>query len=161
MDEKKDEIDYDDIHMILTYGKYLVIPSRFARHPKIGLNGSIVLQQIHFWMCVNYAKEHNLPNSLHYHSGRVWVYNSVKDWQKYNFPFWSVSTITRTLKQLEELGVVLSTSIYRFTPKTHPGDRTKWYTIDYNNLGNLFDKSEFSFAENRPEELQSFIFNDE
>jgi DnaD/phage-associated family protein len=61
----------------------------------------------------------------HIIEGKSWVYNTYEDWQK-QFPFWSVTTIRRTLKGLEKQGLLLTDnfSVMAF-------DRTKWYTIDY------------------------------
>ena len=57
---------------------------------KIGLNEAIILQQIHYW----------LVSSQHEKEGRKWVYNTYKEWQL-QMPFWSESTIKRTIKSLE------------------------------------------------------------
>lgn len=44
----------------------------------IGLNEAIVLQQVHFWMCVNWENEKDKSGyQTHLHDGRWWVYNAV------------------------------------------------------------------------------------
>ncbi|MDQ0221345.1 replication protein [Peribacillus cavernae] len=85
---------------------------------KIGLNEAIVLQQIHYW----------LSSSSHVIEGRRWVYNTYKDWNK-QLPFWSESTIKRTIMALEDLGYLISANFNRSKM-----DKTKWYTIDYEKL---------------------------
>ncbi|KHF28398.1 hypothetical protein LR68_02793 [Anoxybacillus sp. BCO1] len=58
---------------------------------RLGLNESIFLQQLHYW----------LGKSTHTYDGHVWVYNTYEGWQK-QFPFWSESTIRRTIVRLEK-----------------------------------------------------------
>lgn len=82
----------------------------------IGLNESIVVQQMVYW----------LKRSTHIHDGQRWIYNTYAQWQN-QFPFWSVDTIKRTIRKLESAGILLSTD--RLNANTW--DRTKWYTINY------------------------------
>ena len=88
---------------------------------RMGLNEAIILQQIHYWM----------EKKRHIIEGKSWVYNTYEDWQK-QFPFWSVTTIRRTLKGLEKHGLLLTGnfSVMAF-------DRTKWYTIDYERMESM------------------------
>jgi hypothetical protein len=89
---------------------------------KIGLNESILLQQLHYW----------LKKSEYSYDGRKWVYNTYEDWQR-QFSFWSVDTIKRVFLFLEKKGIIISTAKYNKIKI----DRTKWYTIDYDKLNNL------------------------
>lgn len=100
---------------------------------KLSLNEAIFIQQLHYWLG-RYAKK---PS--HIHDGRVWVWNAisvsktkkdegVRSW-KDNFPFWSASTIRRTIQQLTDRGIIISNEFNRMK-----GDRTIWYTIDYDVL---------------------------
>ncbi|WP_368410994.1 replication protein [Staphylococcus chromogenes] len=91
---------------------------------EIGLNEAIILQQIHYW----------LNNSKHYHDSKKWIYNSYPKWIE-QFPFWSESTIKRTITSLEKQNLV------------HVGnynkagfDRTKWYSINYTTLNKLMTR---------------------
>lgn len=88
---------------------------------RIGLNEAIILQQLHYWM----------KKKRHIIEGKSWVYNTYEEWQK-QFPFWSVTTIRRTLKGLEQQRLLLTDnfSVMAF-------DRTKWYTIDYEVMESL------------------------
>jgi hypothetical protein len=82
----------------------------------LGLNEAMLLQQVHYWISRPDAKERD---------GRRWLYNSYAEWQQ-QFPFWSISTIRRTIDNLEQRGVLLSGNY-----NAAAMDRTKWYTIDY------------------------------
>ncbi|PGC40830.1 replication protein [Bacillus pseudomycoides] len=88
---------------------------------KIGLNEAIFLQQIHYW----------LRRSKHYYDGRPWIYNSIPKWQE-QFPFWGESTIKRTIKNLENINVLV---IGNYNKKKF--DKTKWYSIEYTFLRQL------------------------
>lgn len=91
---------------------------------EIGLNENIFLQQVHYWLKGNEEREHN------YKDGRYWVYNSYSDWVKESFPFWSKSTVKRTVQSLEKQGLIITTS--KYNKKDY--DKTKWYTINYEKL---------------------------
>lgn len=87
---------------------------------KIGLNESIILQQFHYWLKINKRTNKNFKDNYH------WTYNTYKEWQD-QFPFWSISTIKRTVYKLEKLGLVISTDKFNKLQI----DKTKWYRIDY------------------------------
>ena len=91
---------------------------------EIGLNENIFLQQVHYWLKGNEERNHN------YKDGRYWVYNSYSDWVKESFPFWSKSTVKRTVQSLEKQGLIITTS--KYNKKEY--DKTKWYTINYEKL---------------------------
>lgn len=82
---------------------------------KIGLNESIFIQQLHYW----------LDKSTNVKEGHRWVYNSAKEWQK-QFPFWSVPTIRRIVKSLEDKELVIIDNF-----NSLPIDKTSWYRINY------------------------------
>ncbi|MFK9095346.1 hypothetical protein [Bacillus salipaludis] len=96
----------------------MIIPSLAV---KLGLNEAVVLQQIHYWII----------SSRHVIEGRKWIYNTYKDWHK-QLPFWSESTIKRTIRSLEAQGYLLSGNFNQLKI-----DKTKWYTIDYERLETL------------------------
>jgi len=73
---------------IIPENPLLVLPTLAV---EIGLNEAIILQQMHFW----------LITSEHFYEGQFWIYNSYSQWQKKNFPFWSVSTIKKTIQNLD------------------------------------------------------------
>lgn len=96
----------------------IILPSLAV---KVGLNESIILQQLHYWV----------HKSKHIEEGKRWIYNSYPDWQK-QFPFWSEKTIKRTITKLENEGYILSGNFNKLS-----FDRTKWYTIDYEKLDSV------------------------
>lgn len=87
----------------------------------IGLNEAIFLQQVNYW----------ITKSRHRYDGRTWIYNTFDGWKE-QFPFWSLATIKRTVANLRESGLLVTTSQYNKLPM----DRTLWYTIDRD----VFDK---------------------
>jgi hypothetical protein len=121
-----------------TYSKLLIDDHPIEVLPQlavnIGLNEAIFLQQLHYW----------LLGRKHFYDGRFWVYNTHEEWQKKNFPFWSVSTIKRIVTGLRQMGLVIATDQYNAMKI----DKTLWYTIDYDLLDNL--KSDFPLAQNDP-----------
>lgn len=96
----------------------IVLPSLAE---KVGLNEAIFLQQLNYW----------LIESRHCYEDKKWIYNTQEDWQE-QFPFWSISTIRRTISKLESIGLLISGN---FNKKNF--DRTKWYTINYQELEGL------------------------
>lgn len=104
--------------LLLNEAPIMIIPSLAV---KMGLNEAIVLQQIHYW----------IQTSSHVIEGQKWIYNSYKEWQK-QMPFWSESTIKRTIRLLEEQGFLISSNWNKLKL-----DKTKWYTIDYQRLESL------------------------
>lgn len=104
----------------------LVIPSLAT---VIGLNEAIILQQVHFW--IENARKAN-DRKKHF-DGHWWVYNKLEQWQKDNFPFWSLMTIRRGIKSLEDKGLLVTCQ-----PKAY--NRTKYYSIDYMKLDAICSK---------------------
>ena len=95
----------------------------------IGLNEAIILQQMHYWI----GKTNNN------YDGKKWIYNSVSEWAK-QFPFFSESTIVRTIKNIEKKGLVFVGNYNK-----DGRDRTKWYSIDYTKLDEL---EQLAFSQN-------------
>ncbi|NWQ41930.1 conserved phage C-terminal domain-containing protein [Bacillus sp. EB106-08-02-XG196] len=117
--------------LLINEAPLMIVPSLAV---KIGINEAVVLQQIHYW----------LGRSKHQIKGRKWVYNTYEDWQE-QFPFWSISTIKRTFHSLEKLGVVVSDNWNAMKL-----DKTKWYTINYEQLANIEQRCEPSSTQPEP-----------
>lgn len=100
----------------------------------IGLNEAMVLQQIHYW----------LDKQQHYYEGHFWTYNTMEQWQQ-QFPFWSISTLKRTIKSLRTQELIITTDVFNKLEM----DKTLWYTIDYDKL-EIVEEIHFQ-AMNRPE----------
>ena len=90
---------------------------------KVGLNEAILLQQLHFRVRISQNKR----------EGYQWVYKTYAEWKRDEFPFWSVETIKRTIRKLENKGYIVSTAHYNRMRM----DKTKWYRIDYSALHGL------------------------
>lgn len=99
----------------------------------IGLNESIILQQIHNWLNINEKAD------INYYEGKYWIYNTISDWQD-QFPFWSYDTVKRTLKSLRNMNLLLTGN---FNKSDY--DRTLWYTINYDEVSKLDEKLEQIF----------------
>lgn len=81
----------------------------------IGLNQAIVLQQLHYWI-LRAGKERD---------GHKWVFATYPELAQ-QFPFWSISTIKRTMRDLVDNGYVLVGNFNRMNI-----DRTNWYAVCY------------------------------
>nr|WP_309098454.1 DnaD domain protein [Fredinandcohnia onubensis] len=100
----------------------------------LGTNESIILQQIHYW----------LQRSKHIKLDQKWVYLTY-DQLVEQIPFISKSTIRRTIVKLENKGYLTSQNFNKLKL-----DKTKWYTINYENLNELKDEGiceDFTFME--------------
>lgn len=67
----------------------------------IGLNESIILQQVHYWLKIKEKSKQD------YIDGHYWVYNTYEQWQE-QFPFFSIRTLRRTFTSLEKMGLLLT-----------------------------------------------------
>lgn len=92
---------------------------------KIGLNESIILQQIHYWIQI----------SKNIHDDKAWVFNTYEEWQE-QFPFFSLSTIRRTIDKLVKMDILEKGNFNKMGI-----DRTNWYTINYDLLSSQFDQT--------------------
>lgn len=85
----------------------------------IGVNRTIILQQIMYWLKKN--EERGINNF----NGCYWCYNSVSEWKANDFPFFSESTIDRCIDDLTKAGILIAS-------KTREnGKVVKWLTVDY------------------------------
>lgn len=89
---------------------------------KIGLNESIMLKSIAYWVFKNESNAHNYKN------GHYWSYNSLNAFAE-QFPFWSVKTIRTILKHLLDGGWILKEHFSAQAMKN-----TSWYTLSDNGL---------------------------
>ena len=81
---------------------------------EIGLNESIVLLQIEFWISI----------SDHVIDGRRWTYQSIRDMKEKAFPFWSKDTINRAITSLINKGLLIEGN---FNEKKY--DKTRWFAL--------------------------------
>lgn len=94
-----------------------------------GSDRAIILQQLHYW----------LNKSGKTIDGRRWIYNTMDEWHDQFYWIKSTRTINNHFKKLEEMGLVITGN---YNKKGF--DRTKWYTIDYDQL----HKMENAFCKN-------------
>jgi len=117
---------------------------------KFGVNESIMLQNIVFWLLKNKA------NGSNYFDGKYWTYNSYKAFKEL-FEFWSESQIKRILQSLQEQGVIIKGNY-----NSNPYDKTNWYALSdkYGYLigqNNLIDETKSS---NQGDEIVSSLHTD-
>jgi hypothetical protein len=65
------------MNLLLDEHPLVIMPSLAT---KIGLNESIVLQQVHYWL------QNKEKGNQNFHDGHYWVYNTYEQWQA-QFPF--------------------------------------------------------------------------
>lgn len=106
----------------------------FAEHPlvidpllavSVGLHEAIIIQQVHYWLSKNQNNRNNIRE------GRVWVYNSYKDWKR-DLIFMSEAQIQRAFLSLEKQKIIISSKFDK-----REWSHKKWYTIDYVTLSKL------------------------
>ena len=93
---------------------------------QIGESESILLNQIDYWLSKSGKSVDNLNGK--------WIYNSHKEWLK-QFSYWSLSKLRRTIKSLENLGLIISVKV-----NSKKWNQTKWYSIDYEKYAELFKR---------------------
>ena len=95
---------------------------------KIGLNESIVLKQLHYW----------IKKSKKNHNGKKWVFNTYKQWKE-QLPFFSEKTIQRIILNLKEIGLIEIQQIDK-----NKMNRTNFYSINYEKIDQLFEDLKIS-----------------
>ena len=109
------------------YSRYLLDEHPVTFHTSlavaIGVNEAIILQKINLWLNCR-------PKDA---DGRSWIYNSYKSWQE-QLPFFSESTIRRTISNLVKIGVIIKGNFNKTK-----FDKTTWYSIDYEKLDKIIE----------------------
>ena len=86
-------------------------------------NQSTFIKQLIYWISKCGRTIDNLEGK--------WIYNTLNSWLD-QFPYWSMSTLRRTIKSLEESGILLSKKV-----NAKHWKHTKWYSIDFNKLNKV------------------------
>jgi len=89
---------------------------------EIGLNESIMLMQIAFW----------INGSTNIREGVYWTYHSIREMHKNYFPYWSTATIHRTIISLKEKGYILTGEFNK-----RKNDHTQWFALEPDKLSTL------------------------
>lgn len=89
---------------------------------KVGLNGALFLQQLHYWI----LRSDNVKENT------VWVYKSLDEWIEQDFPFMSRSTLKRTISDLKKEDLIITKTFNKMKI-----DKTNWYTINYQKLESM------------------------
>ncbi|CAM3286666.1 conserved phage C-terminal domain-containing protein [Filibacter tadaridae] len=105
------------MNLLIEESPLQVLPSLVM---EVGLNEAIVLQQLYFLSLI----------STEVRDGHKWVYKTVDEWKNEEFQFWSVDTIKRAIRRLEDSGYIISTASLNRTKM----DKTKCYRINYGKL---------------------------
>lgn len=111
--------------------KLLLAESEFPQiaSPKltneIGRAPAVFLQKLHFFLTEEKQKLKN-------HNKRKWWFHSFESWKKTIGSF-SVATIKRAVKKLEEMGLIEVNQL-----SENKSDRTNYYTINYARLAEKF-----------------------
>lgn len=85
---------------------------------KIGLEASIILNNLIFWV------EHNRANNTNFNDGCYWTYNSIEAF-KTLFPYLTKHKIIGALKLLEDNNLIITGNYNKSNY-----DRTKWYSVN-------------------------------
>lgn len=99
--------------LLVNESPLIVLPSLAAC---IGINHSIILQQIHYLL---------QNNNCIVHEGIKWRFGTYEKWLT-TFKWLSSRTLQRIILDLENKNLLISKKIYE-----SKGDRTKWYTVNY------------------------------
>lgn len=96
-----------------------------------GIEHAFIVQKLHEWMEYNKGQD----SKFHHRLSRWWTFNSYEEWRDNHFPWMSVSKISRTFRDLERMGIVVSAKHLQ-----RKGDCRKWYTLDYGVLNKTISK---------------------
>ena len=107
-----------------------------------GLEESILLENIYFWVKKNKA------NNQNYHNGKYWTYNTVKAFNEL-FDYMTETKIYRALKKLKDCGLI---EIGEYNENKY--DHTKWYTVTSKAL-ELLGETEKPNIQNEKQILQN------
>lgn len=110
---------------------------------EIGLNESILLMQIAYWISI----------SKHVKEGVYWTYHSVRELHKNYFPYWSTATIWRTINNLKDSGYII---VGEFNDRK--GDNTQWFALEPDKLSTL--KSIVIMPEHSPSQVDTPFQNE-
>ncbi|HLD96000.1 MAG TPA: hypothetical protein VI959_05140 [Alphaproteobacteria bacterium] len=115
--------------LLLTNDSVRVVQPKVSK--EFGERQAKLLQQVHFWI-------QNQNNKGTIHNGKKWVYNTYEDWAEQIGV--SVASIGRYFYYLKKRGVILSDFLNH-----RRSERTKYYTINYDRLNEIFGETSEEF----------------
>lgn len=105
----------------------------------IGLEESIVIQQILYWVKKCGKTVNNLQEE--------WIYNTIETWHQ-QFSYWSLSKLRRIFSSLEQKELIFSKKV-----NAKKWNQTKWYSVNRNKicqiLGYDFEESISNHSEKK------------
>ena len=122
-------------HLLLDEKPLMVLPTLAKL---VGINESIILQQIH-WI-IEIKEEHEDDRTLY--DGYIWCKYTLNQWHS-KLSWITPSGLFRILKRLEENGIVKSCK-----PNAGNRDQTKWYRIDHEGLNAFSEKCILASSQN-------------
>src|SRR3989338_8225275 len=115
--------------LLLTNDSVRVVQPKVSK--EFGERQAKLLQQVHFWI-------QNQNNKGTINNGKKWVYNTYEDWAEQIGV--SVASIGRYFYYLKKRGVILSDFLNH-----RRSERTKYYTINYDRLNEIFGETSEEF----------------
>lgn len=91
---------------------------------QIGLNESVLLLQIAFWI--------GSPNTGRFIDGHWWTWQSIRDMQEKAFPYLSISTINRAATKLIRDGYLMEAN---YNERKY--DKTRWFALNVEKIQTL------------------------
>lgn len=91
----------------------------------IGLNESIILLQLDFW----------IGQSDNFQDGRYWTFQSLRDMREKAFGYLGLATINRAVLSLEEQGLIIVGNYNK-----RKGDTTRWFALNPDGLRKLSER---------------------
>lgn len=111
----------------------------------VGEKPAMFIHQLHYWL--------NRPRMGYMIDGQRFIKNTYEQWTgPENFPHWTVKTVQRVVKKLEENGLLVVTQL----PSSY--DRTLFYTPNY--YSSLLLKCGYSFPTSSEDPDKKTISND-
>ena len=130
------------MNLLIDESPLVLLPSLAQR---IGLDEAIVVQQVHYLVNANA----NVENSRAYQDNCYWVFNSIEQWQKKYFKWWSVPTVKRVFQGLTECDLLIT--------KTFGGGKNHnrlWYRVNHSLIQAISETPLSDFPQNRNDRIK-------
>ena len=90
---------------------------------KVGINEAVFIQELHYWLLAS-EQERN---------GKKWVCKTYEELQE-TLEIFSLSTLKRIVKSLSDKQLIIIDNFNEMKM-----DKTNWYLINYEKLGQLYE----------------------